>query len=102
MARSDRASASLQKHPGDARLKCSDGSAAEFLSERAIQCKSVRFRLREASVVLRLYALIAALAAMSTSECGTAHATLDFITPPTGTAGHSVQRDCQRPIPGKA
>ena len=49
--------------------------------------KSVRFRLREASVVLRLYTLIAALALMSTCGCGTAHATLDFIAPPTATAG---------------
>ena len=48
--------------------------------------KSVRFRLREASVVFRLYALIAALAAMSASGCGTAHATLDFIAPSTAQA----------------
>ena len=49
--------------------------------------KSVRFRLRKIAVVLRLYALIAALAAMSPSGCGTAHATLDFIAPSTATAG---------------
>lgn len=49
--------------------------------------KSGRFRLREASVVFRLYALMAALAAMSPSGCGTSHATLDFIAPSTATAG---------------
>jgi len=49
--------------------------------------KSVRFTLWEAAVVLRRYALMAALAAMSPSGCGTAHATLDFIAPSTTTAG---------------
>ena len=49
--------------------------------------KSVSFRLRETAVVLRLYPLIAALAAMSASGCGTAHATLDFVAPSTATAG---------------
>jgi hypothetical protein len=36
---------------------------------------------------LRICALIAALAAVSTSGCGNAHATLDFIAPSTATAG---------------
>jgi hypothetical protein len=49
--------------------------------------ESVRFRLREASVVLRRYSLIAALGAVSPSGCGTSHATLDFIAPSTATAG---------------
>ena len=58
-----------------------------FDRNMGFMAKSVRFRLVEASVVLRLYALIAALAAMSTSGCGTSHATLDFIAPSAATAG---------------
>jgi hypothetical protein len=58
-----------------------------FQRDMGFMAESVRFRLREASVGLRLYALLAALAAGSTSGCGTSHATLDLIAPSTATAG---------------
>lgn len=58
-----------------------------FVENMRFTVKSGRFRLPKTSVVVRLYALIAALAAMSTSGCGTAHATLDFIAPSAATAG---------------
>src|SRR5215469_11936555 len=58
-----------------------------FYRNMGFMARSVGVRLRDASVVLRLYALIAALAATSTSGCGNAHATLDFMAPSTATAG---------------
>ena len=87
MPQSNPACACLRELPGDARLKCREGWQAEFLSNMRFMARSVRLRFREVSVVLRFWALIAALAAMSASACGTAHATLDFIAPSTAQAG---------------
>lgn len=49
--------------------------------------KYAGFGISPAFNTLRICALIAALAAASTSGCGNAHATLDFIAPSTATAG---------------